>query len=115
MMKPAWGAMRKPITAANAAPLLAPMMNGSTSGLRNTPWKIAPATLSAAPTSAAEITRGSRISRRIVASASVQRWSNSTNGSESTRMCSVSPSPIDAEPAAVASATAQSSSSAPSP
>ena len=91
------------------------MMNGSTSGLRKTPWKITPDALSAAPTTAAEITRGRRISRRIVASASVQRCSRWTSGSESARMRSVSPSPIDAEPTAVAPATAHSSSSVPRP
>ncbi len=41
---------------------------GSASGLRKTPWYVAPASASIAPTSAARITRGTRICQRIASS-----------------------------------------------
>src|SRR3954453_19588695 len=49
---------KMPSTAPSAAPEDAPRMSGETSGLRNRPWKAAPAEASAEPTSTAAATRG---------------------------------------------------------
>src|ERR1051325_2023221 len=51
--------------APSAAPEDTPMMAGSASGFRNNPWNTAPAVASAAPTSAASSTLGSRSWNRI--------------------------------------------------
>ena len=44
-------------------------MSGDTSGLRNSPWKAAPATASAAPTMTAATTRGPRTSNTTFSTA----------------------------------------------
>ena len=51
-----------PTTTKAAAPALMPMMPGSASGLRVTPWRIAPLSPSAAPTLSPSSVRGTRIS-----------------------------------------------------
>src|SRR5262245_29506784 len=56
------------IVAPSPAPAATPSRYGSASGLRKTPWYVAPATASIAPTSAASITRGTRISHRTASS-----------------------------------------------
>src|SRR5262245_49219082 len=56
------------IVAPRPAPAATPRRYGSASGLRKTPWYVAPATANIAPTSAASITRGTRISHRIASS-----------------------------------------------
>ncbi len=49
----------------NAAPAERPRMKGSTKGFLKTPWRVAPAPESAAPTMAARMILGSLMSRMI--------------------------------------------------
>src|SRR5262245_4013973 len=56
------------IVAPRPAPAATPSRYGSASGFRNTPWYVAPASASIAPTSAARSTRGTRICQRIASS-----------------------------------------------
>ena len=60
------------IAAPSAAPDAVPSTNGSASGLRSRPWKVAPATASPAPTTIAVSTRGRRSSHTIVSAAGDQ-------------------------------------------
>ena len=55
-------------TAPKAAPPDTPISPGSASGLRKKPWSTVPATASEAPTVAANMTRGARISLKTVKS-----------------------------------------------
>ena len=55
-----------PATATTPAPAEMPKMCGSASGLRVTPWRIAPDIARLAPTMMPSSTRGSRISFTIV-------------------------------------------------
>ena len=64
---------RIPIAAPRAAPDEVPSTYGSASGFLTMPWKVAPATASPAPTTAAVRTRGRRRSQTIVSVATVQR------------------------------------------
>src|SRR5262245_49221426 len=56
------------IVAPRPAPAATPSRYGSASGFRNTPWYVAPASASIAPTRAARSTRGTRICQRIASS-----------------------------------------------
>ena len=53
------------IVAARFAPVATPIRYGSASGFRNTPWYVAPAIASVAPTTPASSTRGSRTSQMM--------------------------------------------------
>ena len=60
------------MAAPSAAPDAVPSTYGSASGLRRSPWKVAPATARPAPTTSAVRTRGRRSSRTIVSAAGAQ-------------------------------------------
>ena len=61
------------IVAPRPAPAATPSRYGSASGFRNTPWYVAPATASIAPTRAASTTRGTRISQSTASSVGESR------------------------------------------
>src|SRR5690606_31590341 len=69
---PAAGSAVITTVTAKPAPAAAPNKYGSARGLRKTPWKAAPDTARAAPTSAPSTTRGTRSCHRIAASRSVR-------------------------------------------
>jgi hypothetical protein len=62
---PSASSSTKAKVAAALAPMPTPMMSGEASGLRSAPWKIAPATPKARPTSTASTARGSFVSIRM--------------------------------------------------
>ena len=64
--------MMTAIAAPSAAPDAVPSTYGSASGLRRSPWNVAPATASAQPTSIAVRIRGRRRSMTMVSVASDQ-------------------------------------------
>ena len=76
-------AMVSAIVAPSPAPAAAPSRYGSTSGLRKTPWYVAPAIESIPPTSAPSTTRGMRIFQTIAHSRSVTPESIESTGNRS--------------------------------
>ena len=66
-----WTGITTAIAAPSAAPEAVPRTYGSASGFRMRPWKVAPATASAAPTSIAVRTRGIRRSHTMASVAGV--------------------------------------------
>ncbi len=79
-----------PNTMNAAAPALMPMMPGSASGLRVTPWRIAPLMPSAAPAKIPISVRGTRMSRMTV--------SDAEDGSKSVNAFQIVGTPTPREP-----------------
>src|SRR5688572_29762385 len=108
-------------TEPSAAPADVPVTYGSASGLRSRPWRSAPATPSAPPTSAAAMTRGSRSSRMIAvvgASAPPVSAASPSPGSTATAPASTPSSALAASarrsaPSAVAGRTNRTTGNAP--
>ncbi len=110
------GASTMTSVAAIPAPAAAPNRYGSASGLRNTPWKAAPAPASAAPTMPASSTRGTRSSQTIAASRSDSGESVPVSCapiSASTRCQPRSPEPTTTEARQTTSRPARASSTVP--
>ena len=63
---------RMAMAAPSPAPDAVPSTNGSANGLRSSPWNVAPARASPAPTTIAVRTRGRRSSQTMVSAAGVQ-------------------------------------------
>ena len=110
------------MVAPRPAPAATPSRYGSASGLRKTPWYVAPASASIAPTSAARTTRGTRISHRIASSVGESDVETPGTPSRAAADSSTAPTPRSTGPtrtpitsATTRNATAEHTPSGPSP
>src|SRR6185503_4322610 len=103
------------MAAPSAAPDAVPSTYGSASGLRSTPWNVAPATASPAPTVIAVSTRGSRRSTTMTSSARLHVIGMSRPRRRWARIATVSPGGTKTEPAATPATSTSASTPSPRP